>query len=220
MIAMYENLTNEELAVRIRAGEKQYLSELYQRTRKLLAHYAKKHRRMVDEYPDITIDDLIQCGYFAFIKAIQSFNPHGTHEFHAYILFPYKNEVYRLLGRHRENSKYVFRSVTYSLNEKEINAEDAPEKQDLLVDDYNLVTEYEKKELAELLETAIEQLPDEERDVIIEIYYFNKKKAQIARERNAHHQSIQRLENRALDLLSMNQALRDYYYSVHSAGVY
>lgn len=29
-------MTNEELAVRIRAGEKQYLSELYQRTRKLL----------------------------------------------------------------------------------------------------------------------------------------------------------------------------------------
>lgn len=124
----------------------------------------------------------------------------------------------RLLGRHRENKKYVYRRVTYSLNEKEINAEDAPKKQDLLVDDYNIIAEYEKKELAELLETAIEQLPGEERGVIIEIYYFNKKKAQIARERNAHHQSIQRLENRALDLLSMNQALRDYYYSTYSVG--
>ena len=118
---MHAQMTNEELAMRIKAGEKQYIDELYQRTRKILSHYAKLHSERIKKYPDLSIDDLLQCGYFAFTKAIRSFDPYGIHEFHAYISFKYRHEINRLLGLHRENGGYAYRPVMFSLNEKEID---------------------------------------------------------------------------------------------------
>jgi RNA polymerase sigma factor (sigma-70 family) len=216
---LYVELSNEELAARIQDGESQYIDELYRRTRKLLSYFAKLHSWRIKEYPDLSIDDLIQCGYFALAKAIHKFDRRGAYDFNSMIHFKYRHEVNRLLGKHRENGGFAFRPVVYSLNEKEINADDAPEKQDLLVDNYNIVAEYEKKELSELVTAAIEQLPAEERDVIIALYFHDKKKAQIAREQNLDYRKIQLYENRALNLLSANEVLREYYYNVYRAGV-
>ena len=71
-------LTNEVLAIHIQNGETDLIPQLWAQVRALICRYALRfHDRQQErcEASGATVDDLIQEAYFAFLQAVQAYDP-------------------------------------------------------------------------------------------------------------------------------------------------
>lgn len=65
-------MTNEDLAVRIQAGERERLPELWDRVERFAAQQARRTARAAG--PGTDWEDLYQCGYLALAEAVEDYN--------------------------------------------------------------------------------------------------------------------------------------------------
>lgn len=91
-------MSNEELAVMVKAGERDPL-ELWGRVRSLVVALAKKRVDAFGERCGIDIDDLEQAGYIAFMYAVEAFDPAKGYKFTTYLTLPLRTEFNRYTGR-------------------------------------------------------------------------------------------------------------------------
>lgn len=66
------SMTNEELVKLIKSGKQEYSEQLYKQNKGIILKHAKRYSRYAD------IDDLIQEGYIALIKAANGLICHGA----------------------------------------------------------------------------------------------------------------------------------------------
>lgn len=73
------SMTNEELVKLIKSGKREYSEQLYKQNKGIILKHAKKYSKHAD------IDDLIQEGYIALIKAANGFDESLEYKFTTYL---------------------------------------------------------------------------------------------------------------------------------------
>ena len=208
---MHGEWNNEELAERIQNGEKDLIPLLWGGVRGFINLLALKHRYIIKERPDTDIEDLIQCGYFAMLKALEVYDGTKGYKFTTFITFKYKNEIYKVIGAKKNRNSYTFPPLHSSLNATIENDDHETELVDMLEDESmgNIETEYEKKEMQQIVREAVEKLPETEQYIIQEIYFNGRTKVDIVDGRRYKDQfAVTRAEDRALRILRKDETLQ------------
>lgn len=160
-------MTNEEMTVRIQAGEKELLGLLWEKNRGLLYRLARHYEGLGRLY-GLDCDDLMQCAFLALSKAVEGFQ-----EEKGYKLTAYLPHSMRLVLRDYTNIDWrESKPETVSLNTPVGEDEDAAELGDLVPDpaaaaafDDAVEREYIRR-LHDDLETCLDQIEPEPAQVI------------------------------------------------------
>lgn len=67
--------TNEELALQIRGGNGEVISQLWDQCKGYIWKQAMRWKAAYSHRPDFDVEDLTQCGYFALCDAVAAFDP-------------------------------------------------------------------------------------------------------------------------------------------------
>lgn len=185
----------EELAARIKAGEKSLLPMLWGECRGTVIIMAAKYRSIIEQNAFVNMEDFIQCGYFAMLEAVEAYNPEKGYKFTSYMTFKYKKQIYKMFGNVREGDKRIFPAAASSLNITLENDGHETELLEMLEDKSagSIESDYEKKELQQIVRKAVGKLPERERYVIQEIYFNGRAKTEIADGQRYKDQSLQAL---------------------------
>lgn len=173
-------MTNEELAVLIQQGHKEYISELYSQVEKFIKSKANKFYRefaIKCSRCGVELDDLIQEGYFAMLDAVKGYKPESGYKFLTYIDYPFLNRYNALTGNRTSKMKNEPLNNAKSLDEP-IGAEDETLFLSDAIKDDNSEAPFEEilekgyhSALHNALEKGMEQLAPEQRTVIQCRYY-------------------------------------------------
>lgn len=212
--------SNEELAERIKAGEKELLPILWGQIRNLIALFATRYYMTAQQRYSAYVDneDFIQCGYFAMIEALNAYDPEKQFRFTSYLKYRYTDCVNKMLGIRRVRSDrgriWELPPDPASLN-KEMQQGEGDELEEFVFDDSTDPERIvEQRELSRLIAAALEDLSQKQRAVIQGVFFDEKSTAQLAEELGfTDAQQTFRVKNKALNILSKNEPLRRYYYS-------
>lgn len=201
----------EELAARIKAGEKSLLPMLWGECRGTVVIMAAKYRSIIEQNAFVDMEDFIQCGYFAMLEAVAAYNPEKGYKFTSYMTFKYKKQIYEMFGNVREGDKRIFPAAASSLNITLENDGHETELLEMLEDKSagSIESDYEKKELQQIVRAAVGKLPERERYVIQEIYFNGRAKTEIADGQRYKDQfAVTRTEDKAMYILRKDQSLQ------------
>lgn len=200
----------EELAARIKAGEKSLLPMLWGECRGTVIIMAAKYRSIIEQNAFVDMEDFIQCGYFAMLEAVEAYNPEKGYKFTSYMTFKYKKQIYKMFGNVREGDKRIFPAAASSLNITLENDGHETELLEMLEDKSagSIESDYEKKELQQIVRKAVGKLPERERYVIQEIYFNGRAKTEIADGQRYKDQfAVTRTEDKAMYITAMTKML-------------
>lgn len=94
-------MTNEELALRIQAGEGELAGQLWEQMARLVYRHCHRYFTLYGErcaHAGVTLDDLMQEGYLALMDAAQAYDPAKGFKLSSYLKYPLMNRVKVLLG--------------------------------------------------------------------------------------------------------------------------
>ena len=226
-------MTNEELAVRIKAGEPALMADLWENCHKLLLllmhrELAKGKRELMERH-GVTEEDLEQELFFALRAAVKGFDPGAGFKFTTYLHFPVRSVIDGALGLRYGGSRSSdpINQYNTSLDAPIADGEDATFG-DFLRDPeggaaFEAIEEadYQTKLHADL-EAALSELPERKERTIRARYLEDKTIAEIAESHNVSGETVRRDEYEALMQLREAQALQSYRadiiekYSYHS----
>ena len=195
-------MTNEELAERIKNGETEKITELWDQVYKLIRMKAALWLGRHESVNGYSVDDLIQTGYFAFLKSIEIFEP-GRGAF-VTILCWQLSKVFRLalqLNRNEENRDPLNRSNSLNNN---IIGESRETFEDLVIDESStqefcdIEDMLTNKQLQAVLYPILDSLKMSEQEVIYCRYWLGMSCREIAPQYNISFQRINMIEKTAL----------------------
>lgn len=226
-------MTNEELAVRIKAGEPALMADLWENCHKLLLllmhrELAKGKRELMERH-GVTEEDLEQELFFALRAAVKGFDPDAGLKFTSYLHFPVRSVIDGALGLRYGGSRSSdpINQYNTSLDAPIADGEDATFGDFLRDPDsasgFDAIEEadYLTKLHADL-EAALSELPERQERTIHSRYYEDKTLEQVAEDQNLSHERVRQNEYSALMQLREAQALQSYRadiiekYSYHS----
>lgn len=113
-------MTNEELVLLIKGGEKERMADLWEQNKKLLRKLVSKYRfRAAMLCYDM--DDLTQEAYFALERAVNAYNPEKALSFTSYLPFHIKNVMAEMLYTRNGVDKYILAVSTDKTIDEEEN---------------------------------------------------------------------------------------------------
>lgn len=205
-------MTNEELAAKIKAGERERVPELYQQIERLLYRVANRFYNrfsQICEAAGITCDDLSQAGFFAMLKAVEAFDPQSGYRFTTFLSHHLKNEFQSLAGMRTRVPLNYSKSI-----DEEVPGADDLYLSDMLPDE-TAERDFEQAEhrvynqgLSVSLDRALSLLPEACETLVRERYYSGKTLSQIAEECGVTLQAIRQREQKAFHLLRTGERLR------------
>ena len=207
-------MTNEELAQLIKQGNKRYYATLWEQTSRLIHKLIYKHASKRKLPNDIDFDDILQCGYFAMVKAVTAYSPEKDLKFNTYLEFQVMNAIQLTIDRGQRKGMNTPRLQEYSYNRTVSNSEGEEVEIIDLMPDKQSPKIYESAELTDLQERvwqALAELPEKLREIITG-YYFNGENLPTQAERlGVSVQTVTQRKNQALRLLQRNRALKQLY---------
>lgn len=207
-------MTNEELVQLIKQGNKRYYATLWEQTSRLIHKLIYKHASKRKLPNDIDFDDILQCGYFAMVNAVNAYNPEKDLKFNTYLEFQVMNAIQLTLDRGQRKGMNTPRLQEYSYNRTVSNSEGEEVEIIDLIPDKQSPKIYEGAELTDLQERvwqAVAELPEKLREIITR-YYFNGENLPTQAERlGVSVQTVTQRKNQALRLLERNRALKQLY---------
>jgi len=171
-------MTNEELAVAIKAGSTDCIYPLWENIQRFV--YQQSNRYFVTHYDictsaGITIDDLIQEAFFALLEAVKAYDPATGYTFLTYMRYPLQNAYNNTCGirtaKQRSDALNISCSINEPIGEDDLTIADtlvdntATEEMETVVDDNYT------KQLRSDLEACLSILPQSQRNVI-KAHYF------------------------------------------------
>lgn len=94
-------MSNEELAQRIKEGQKEYSPQLWDGLRRLIMKWANAYYGKYKDRLDgrgVTVEDLEQQGYFALLESVKAYNPATGWKLTTYLSFPLQKAFHELAG--------------------------------------------------------------------------------------------------------------------------
>lgn len=225
---MYD-VDNEQLVMAIKQGATEYTAELWENTYKLIyklitGYYNKFAERC--QSCGVTLDDMKQESYIAFVGMIEAFDPEKGLKFSSYANFQIKNVVFGMLG-FRTDKKRPLNDAS-SLNEPVpgYDVEDDKTIIDTIADGTatEAIESVEDDIFLSEFKSAIDKVMSEhltelQRDVIYGRFYDNKTFNELADENGVNRDRIRRTEGLALNEIRKSQEMkrfRDEYITDHS----
>lgn len=201
-------MDKETLALLAQTGDWEALAQLWEAVKRLL--YQKAHSFYTHYGPDtcaqhgVTLEDLRQECYFAFLDAVRAYKPEKRYKFTAYLSYPSKNRFRACMGilsTHRNALDYAD-----SMN-RPADEEGNMESGDLIPDekaaaDLEAVDDLEEQRFySAMLETACGQLPFLQREILKRVYHDRLTRPQIAQALHVTPETVRREEEKALRAL-------------------
>ncbi len=179
-------MTNEELAIMAAQGDTESLHKLYFAVAPLIYKITSRYFKHCEgNRKGVRPEDLVQCGYFAYLNALKQYSPEKELKFTSYLDFCIAGECWRELGiAFPTGDKAVNREVeTISLEAPISNNDENFALQDIISDPDADVYDYcELNEMRIIVRREIERLPSKEQQLIYAAFYENKTKEEIGME--------------------------------------
>lgn len=198
-------MSNEELAVLVQQGERDRILELWEQVRPLVTKLAWKRYRATDGFGGVTPEDLTQAGFLGFLAAVDAFDPESGYGFTTYLSGHLKN-AFSEAGHIRSKKRSLDRlNWCDSLNRQVDESGEGGGTLEMSLADPTAAQAFEdaerrefSRELRIVLERAIERLSDNERTVIVGLYFDGKSTAELAEECGVSPNAIRYREHGAL----------------------
>lgn len=198
-------MTNEELAVAAQSGDTSALHTLWDQVKPYIEWQARRYLSARSESTAATMDDLTQSGYIGFVNAVETFRD-GAACFITHLSYQLKTPFSEATNTRGEKQK---RDPLHSAGSLLCQTgggsgarildfvPDEELEQALLDVEHNLWL----VQLRAALDNAMESLPPNDREVLVQRYYSGKTFARLAAERGVTLRAIQEAERRALRTL-------------------
>ena len=212
-------MSNEELAVLIRAGEREYLPQLWGQVERFVAKQASRRMTATGGFGGVEFGDLYNAGYLALVSAVDSFDPEAGRSFVGWLALHLKT-VFAEAGGYRspkqaQDPLHRAGSLDVPMGDDESGASIVEFVADSAAPlDFERVEEsqYRAKLRAEL-GTALGQLPAHCRDIIRRRFYRGQTFSAIAAEMGIPPELVRKWEGEALKQLRhprISRSLRQY----------
>lgn len=200
-------MSNEELAARIQAGERELLPQLWEQVRRFVCKMANKRYCATNGLGGVELDDLIQSGFLAVVEAVEYFEPNGEYMFLSYLGNCLKT-AFAIAGGYRSNKRDPLLDCI-SLDTPLGNDSDSDTLLDLQEDPANQIEDAERRiwleQLRETMNKAISSLPEEEQAVLHCRYWKGLTREETGAALGIKHTQIQQHEKNALSTLAKNK---------------
>ena len=175
-------MTNEELALQVKAGSKERLGPLWEQSKRLLFSLAAKEMRsdaMKARAKESGLEpcDIEQELFFALAAAVKAYDPSRGYRFTSYLKYAVKNRLQSVLGLRTEKQKRDPLCRADSLD-RQIEQEDGETSLSDIVPDpqgetglFSAEDAIFKHQLHEALETALNDIEPEQKRVIVGRYF-------------------------------------------------
>ena len=195
-------MTNEELAERIKNGETEKIPELWDQVYKLIHLRAEKWMNGRESVNGHSVDDLMQTGFFAFLKAIEYFEP-GKGSSFAMVLWLQLSTAFRRvlqLNRNEESRDPLNRSISLDnkIGESDGTFEDMVIDESATQDFHEIENLLTHKQLQAVLYPILDSLKISEQEVIYCRYWLGMTCREIAPIYKVSFQRINQIEKSAL----------------------
>jgi RNA polymerase sigma factor (sigma-70 family) len=174
------NMSNEELAVLIKAGETSHYSQLWTQCERFFRHKAYSYYFRNKDRTDSagqTADDFYNSCFLALVKAVESYNPESGYTLLTYCKYPMLNEFRSLMGT-RSSRRDPLNDYNNLSLDKTVSDEEGSEIYSELVEDPESLTPFEEMtdrqytlKLRTDLEAALDTLTEREADIIRSHYF-------------------------------------------------
>ena len=177
-------MSNEELAVAIRAGERDKLMELWGQVRRLVHDMAYKRLRATNGAGGVTLDDLMQAGFLGFPEAVRAYD----------LTYPVKSAFSEAEGRRSEKQKRdpIFSAV--SIDAPLDKGEGEPLTLADVIPDPHAAEALEGVGVWDTLHRAVNGLPEGQREEIRRRYWLNQTTAEISTATGTPEKEVRKLE--------------------------
>ena len=196
-------MSNEELAARIKAGERDRLLELWAQVRELIAWYAVRRYNAAPGLGGVEVDDLIQAGFIAMVEAVDSFDPGAGYKFSTWLKLTLRTAFAEAGGYRSKRQKmdplHRCDSLDRPLDDEggatlgELQA--APDCFD------DTERQIWREQLRAVLDKALEDLPADWREILERRYYRGQSQQVVAEGMRVKKTDIQGREKKALHRL-------------------
>lgn len=200
-------MTNEELAVEIKAGRAGY-GELWGRVRDLVRMKAYQYRTLhigLCEKAGVEEDDLIQCGFMALRDAVEAFPPESGCKLTTYLRYPLLTHFRAACGIRSSKQDPLLQAARL---DKPVNGEPDAATLGEMTEDHAAGDELERVEdgifrqqLHAAMEKALDTLEPTQRDTIRRRYYAGDTLAGIAADYGVTPERVRQVESRGLRAL-------------------
>ena len=219
-------MSNEELALRIQAGENYLFGELWEQNIKL---FNMKASSLYNRYRErcqasgVEIDDIVQVCFFALCDAVRAYKPESEYKLTTYIAYPLLNHLRALLGIRTLKRD----PLNYSDSlDKKVGENGDTDLIELIADKnngdpYETITDddYQQK-LYDVLEESISKLPEDRAILIRKRYFENIVLKELSETMGISRQRVHQLERDALLRLRKFQDLQLCYNEVMCTWAY
>jgi RNA polymerase sigma factor, sigma-70 family len=214
-------MSNEELALKIKEGEADFLTDLWSQVEKLISHKAYSYFTRFPELcanTGVTVEDLYQVGFFALCEAVEAYDPKSGYTFTTYLKYPFMNQVNKLVNLRTsktdplDSSSSLDAPIGYDFSNDGSETllagliEDplADEALEILIDeDYNA-------SLRLALDKAINSLPERRADIIKGRFFEGLPQGKLAEKHNISQSRVRTLERESLRALKRRQELKPF----------
>lgn len=214
-------MSNEEIVIRIQAGEENLCSVLWEQVEKLAAWKARRVIRALDGFGGVEFGDLYNACYPAMLEAVRTYNP-ATGAFTTWFVYYIKTAFATETGYRTEKARQDPLRQAVSLSRPLGETQDDGILADVIPDpgaQLRMDAVDEKlwhDQLHEALEAALSEIPAEQSAVLRHRYYENMTQAAVARRLNMSLSEVRKYEGRGLKALryhKMAARIRPFYES-------
>lgn len=219
-------MTNEELAVRIKAGESELMSELWAQVERFVAQQARKFIKYrwadVCASAGLTYEDLYVSGYFALLPAVEGFDPEKACLFITYFAYHLTRTFYAEAGLRKYDGHWrTKRDPLGQASSLEAELYESKDGDGLALEDYlkdetaeqafNKIDEaaYQKQLHADLTE-ALDSLRPRDAEIVRGYYLKQLTQEALAEQYGISGSTVQQIRANALKTLSKHKALKEY----------
>lgn len=206
-------MSNEELAARIKDGERDKLLELWEQVRNLIARLSIRRYILTDGLGGVEVDDLIQSGYIAMVNAVEDFDPGAGYKFSTFLTQHLKT-AFAEAGGYRSDKQRMDPLQHCDSLDRPIDEGSEDTLLDLQAAPGDCIADADRRiwleQLHAALARAMEPFPEDWRSTLECHYYRGKTQEETAQELHTTRQEVRKAESKALIKLSGNKELRRY----------
>lgn len=195
-------MTNEELAVLIKGGERNKLPELWEQVRRFAHGRAYKWAIALNGRGGVTVEDFEQAAFLALLDAVERFDPAAGYAFITFLGNSIKAAFTQAAGLRTKREQMDPLSSALSLDVPV--TEDGDEGLGDFIEDPQAVQAFEDIEgldLHEAIESAIHKLPENQQAVIRCRYYRGLTTEQTGQVLGISRSAVKQAEEKALRVL-------------------
>ncbi len=204
-------MSNEELVQKIKSGEKDFMTDLWDQVRRFIHKQAYLFILRSSDNTKVELDDLVQSGYLALCSAIKNYDPDAGCSFIGYLSFYLRHQFRKEIGTRtsRRDVLLTAESLNKPISEDNdelhlIDAVPCPEAE-LAFDD--MLEQLEHQRIMNIVFECMQRLSPRHRDILILAYLKQAKQDEIAEQLGIVYGSVRRIKKDALRELRKRPAI-------------